>query len=146
MTSFCFVSTSRGSHFMTELLASLAASVEAAGHSVELRLDGETIRPNQSGQHFDVPDVFKKPAKQWRDDQLVDITLSCGGRTVVFPKLHPAFIRAGDWELGIAHPPYSIERFRRTPALEHGAWISYLIFEGEPGVVTFVSQPDPPLK
>jgi hypothetical protein len=115
-----------------------------ASFSVELHLEGEIIKPNQSGQHFDVPDVFKKPSKQWRDDQHVDVSLSCGGQTFVFPKLHPAFIRAGDWELGIAHPPYSMERFSRTSELEHGAWLSYLIFEGEPGVVTFVSQPDPP--
>ncbi len=36
---FCFVSTSRGSHFMTELLGSLAAAVEATGHAAELALD-----------------------------------------------------------------------------------------------------------
>lgn len=112
--------------------------------SVELRFDGELIKPNKAGQHFDVPDVFKKPSEQWRDDQHVDISLSCGGQTFVFPKVHPAFIRGGDWELGIARPLYSIERFSRTPELEHGAWASYLIFEGEPGVVTFVSQPEPP--
>jgi len=115
-----------------------------AAFSVELRFDGEMIKPNQAGQHFDVPDVFKKPSEQWRDDQHVDISLSCGGQTFVFPKVHPAFIRQGDWELGIARPPYSIERFRRTPELEHGAWLSYLIFEGEPGIVISVSQPEPP--
>ncbi|HTA35192.1 MAG TPA: hypothetical protein VK761_00650 [Solirubrobacteraceae bacterium] len=36
---FCFVSTSRGSHFMTELLGALASSVRATGHSAELVLD-----------------------------------------------------------------------------------------------------------
>ncbi len=36
---FCFVSTSRGSYFMTELLAALAAAIEAAGHSAELVFD-----------------------------------------------------------------------------------------------------------
>jgi hypothetical protein len=113
--------------------------------SVELRFDGEVIRPNLAGQHFDIPDVFKKPPKQWRDDQHVDISLSCDGQTLVFPQQHPAFISAGDWELGIARPPYAIERFRRSFALEHGAWLGYLIFEGEPGVVTFAPQPDPPV-
>jgi hypothetical protein len=37
---FCFVSTSRGSYFMTELLAALASATEAAGHGAELVLDG----------------------------------------------------------------------------------------------------------
>jgi hypothetical protein len=55
-------------------------------------------------------------------------------------------VKDGDWELGISRPPYSIERFRRTPELERGAWLSYLIFQGEPGVITFASQPDPPVE
>jgi hypothetical protein len=57
MTSFCFVSTSRGSHFMTELLASLAASVEAAGHSVELRLD-EFPLPDEDRVYVVIPHEF----------------------------------------------------------------------------------------
>jgi hypothetical protein len=36
---FCFVSTSRGSYFMTELLAALAAATQAAGHVAELTFD-----------------------------------------------------------------------------------------------------------
>ncbi len=36
---FCFVSTTRGSHFMTELLRALASAVEAAGHGAELVFD-----------------------------------------------------------------------------------------------------------
>ena len=36
---FCFVSTTRGSHFMTELMAALAAATEASGHSAELVFD-----------------------------------------------------------------------------------------------------------
>ncbi len=35
----CFVSTTRGSYFMTELLEALAAASEAAGHDVELAFD-----------------------------------------------------------------------------------------------------------
>jgi hypothetical protein len=35
----CFVSTRRGSHFMTELLSAIAAAVSAAGQSVELVFD-----------------------------------------------------------------------------------------------------------
>jgi hypothetical protein len=37
---FCFVSTRRGSYFMTELMAALAAAVEAGGDSAEVVLDG----------------------------------------------------------------------------------------------------------
>jgi CTP:molybdopterin cytidylyltransferase MocA len=36
---FCFVSTRRGSHFMTELLAAISAATAAAGHLVELVFD-----------------------------------------------------------------------------------------------------------
>jgi hypothetical protein len=36
---FCFVSTRRGSQFMTELLAAISAATAAAGHSAELVLD-----------------------------------------------------------------------------------------------------------
>jgi hypothetical protein len=37
--NFCFVTTRRGSHFMTELLAALAAATEATGHRAELVFD-----------------------------------------------------------------------------------------------------------
>jgi hypothetical protein len=36
---FCFVSTRRGSHFMTELLAAIADATAACGHAAELVLD-----------------------------------------------------------------------------------------------------------
>jgi hypothetical protein len=36
---FCFVSTSRGSHFMTELLNAVAAATTAVGHEVEFAFD-----------------------------------------------------------------------------------------------------------
>ena len=36
---FCFVSTSRGSHFMTELLVAISAATAEAGHQVELVFD-----------------------------------------------------------------------------------------------------------
>jgi len=110
---------------------------------VELRLDGKAISPQRSGEGFYVPEVFKK-TKRWSDDQRVDITLSCDEHTFAFPQRYPAFVRANDWELGIARPLYAIERFRRTLDLERGTWLAYLIFEGEPGVVTFAPQSDPP--
>ena len=36
---FCFVSTRRGSHFMTELLSAISAAMAADGHTVELVFD-----------------------------------------------------------------------------------------------------------
>ncbi len=36
---FCFVSTRRGSHFMTELLSAISAATAGAGHTVELVFD-----------------------------------------------------------------------------------------------------------
>jgi hypothetical protein len=111
---------------------------------VDLRLDGKIIKPKLTDQTFDVPDVFKKHS-QWPDNQYVDISLSCGEYSFSFPGRHPAFVRAGEWELGIARPLYAIERFSRTEELEQGGWLAYLIFEGEPGVVTFAPQPDAPV-
>jgi hypothetical protein len=42
----CFVSTRRGSHFMTELLAAMSDAMTAQGHSTELALDEFPQRPN----------------------------------------------------------------------------------------------------
>jgi hypothetical protein len=55
---FCFVSTSRGSYFMTELLAALAAATEAAGHSAELVLD-EFPPPADDLRYVVVPHEFE---------------------------------------------------------------------------------------
>lgn len=52
-------------------------------------------------------------------------------------------VQRANANLGHRQSSHSIERFRRTPELERGAWLSYLLFQGEPGVITFVSQPDP---
>lgn len=112
--------------------------------SIELRFDGKVIKPNHADQNFDVPDLFKKLPKQWRDDQRVDISLSCGGHTLAFPNQHPAFLRERNWQLGIAYPPYAVQEYGYTHEFDRGAWLGYLIFEGEPGVVTFSSQPEPP--
>lgn len=57
---FCFVSTRRGSRFMTELLVALSDACAEAGHRVELAfdafpsLDSEPLIP---GEHFLVADV-----------------------------------------------------------------------------------------
>jgi hypothetical protein len=110
------------------------------GFQVELRLNGESIKPEQTGQRFEIPDVFKGPASKWKDDQRVDIGLTCSGHTLVFPNQQPAFVRDGDWQLGIAQPLYALKEYGYTHEFDHGAWLGYLIFEGEPGVVTFSPQ------
>jgi hypothetical protein len=46
--------------------------------------------------------------------------------------------------LGIAHPLYAVKEYGYTHEFDHGAMLGYLIFEGEPPVVTFSSQPNPP--
>jgi hypothetical protein len=55
---FCFVSTSRGSYFMTELLATLAVAVEAEGHSTELVLDEFPQSPRADDIYVVVPHEF----------------------------------------------------------------------------------------
>ena len=118
--------------------------VHCDGFQVELRFNGESIKPKLTGQRFEIPDAFKGPASKWNDGQHVDISLTCGGRTLAFPNQHPAFVREGDWQLGIAQPLYALKEYGYTHEFDRGAWLGYLIFEGEPGVVTFSSQPDPP--
>jgi len=111
---------------------------------VKLGFNGETFDPKSNGQRFEIPEVFRRPPNKWKDDQRVEIGLTCGGHTLVFPNQHPAFLREGDWQLGIAHPLYAVKEYGYTHEFDRGAWLGYLIFEGEPGVVTFSSQPDPP--
>jgi hypothetical protein len=120
------------------------APTHCDGLQVELRLNGESIKPKLTGQRFEIPDAFKGPASKWNDGQRVDISLTCDGHTLAFPNQHPAFVREGDWQLGIAQPLYALKEYGYTHEFDRGAWLGYLIFEGEPGVVTFSSQPDPP--
>ncbi len=115
------------------------------GFAVNLRLDSQSLKPELSGQAFEIPAVFKKATSEWRDGQYVDISLTCNGYTFIFPNQHPAFVRQGDWHLGVAHPLYALSEYGYTHEFDRGAWLAYLIFEGEPGVVTFSSQPDPPV-
>lgn len=128
---------------------SLSFSIDGAhaqcnGFQVALRFNGESIKPKQSGQRFEVPNVFDRPVNKWKDDQRVDISLTCNEHTLVFPNQHPAFMRKGAWTLGIAHPLYAVREYGYTHEFDRGAWLGYLIFEGEPGVVTFSPQANPP--
>lgn len=114
------------------------------GFKVEIRLNGESMKPRQTGRRFEVPGVFKRPAREWSNGQRVDISLTCSGHTFVFPSQHPAFVQEGDWQLGIARPLYALKEYGYTHELDRGKWLAYLIFEGEPGVITFSAQPNPP--
>lgn len=114
------------------------------GFQARLDFQGKAITPTQNEKGFEVPEMFKRPADKWKEDQRVDISLTCDGHTLVFPGQHPAFLQGGDWQLGIAHPLYAVKEYGYTHEFDHGAWLGYLIFEGEPGVVTFSSQPNPP--
>ncbi len=44
---FCFVSTRRGSYFMTELLSAISSAIAAAGHTSELVFDAFPERPDE---------------------------------------------------------------------------------------------------
>ena len=114
---------------------------------VELRLADSTIVPDRTDDGFAVPAAFKKEASAWTSDDKVDVSVGCGQYTLSFPKLHPTWVSPGRWELGIAYPPYAIERFKGTGALEQGAWLSYLVSECngcDPGLVVTTSHADPP--
>lgn len=111
---------------------------------VQLRLGGRSIVPKRSGQGFTVPAVFNKKALP---DDTVDASVSCGEYALRFPKLHRTWVRPGSWEIGVAYPPYWMDRFGGTTAVEQGAWLSYLEFECnecDPAVFTTISHPTPP--
>lgn len=55
---FCFVSTSRGSYFMTELLAAIASATETTGSSVELVFD-RFPRDRDDGTYVAIPHEFE---------------------------------------------------------------------------------------
>jgi hypothetical protein len=120
----------------------------ACGDSkIELRLDGRTVVPKRTDHGFAVPVVFNKKPSEWSPDKKVYVTVSCGEYTLNFPKVEPGWVRSGQWEFGIAYPPYWIERFGYLSAIEQGTWLSYLEFncdECDPGVFTTISHPTPP--
>jgi hypothetical protein len=118
---------------------------DCADFQVELRLNGKKITPKHTAQFFLVPAIFKKPAKEWQESERVDISIACNGHSFVFSNQSPAFVESGSsWQLGMANPLYALKTYGYTHEFDRGAWLGYLIFEGEPGVVTFVSEPDPP--
>lgn len=111
---------------------------------ITLRFHGHAIVPELSGHGFVVPAVFKNADQ---DADKVDVGVICGGYSLDFPDLHPSWVSPGDWEFGIAYPPYWFEEFSYTTSIEHGAWISYLLSECnncDPGVYTTISHPTPP--
>lgn len=59
----CFVSTRRGSYFMTELLSAISAACAAAGHATELVLDA--FPPQDDAVYVVIPHEFRA----WGDPQ-----------------------------------------------------------------------------
>ncbi len=113
---------------------------------VQLNLDSVLIVPQLTPSGFIVPAEFNKSPSDWSDDEKVAVRVNCGGFKFRF-LLHPSWVTPGLWEVGIAYPPFWIERFRYTTAIEQGTWISYLMSECDgcdPGVETMVSHPNPP--
>lgn len=121
--------------------------ISCGNPTIKLRLDGRTIVPKRTDRGFVVPVVFNRKLTEWSPDRKADVTVSCGEYTLNFPKIDPFWVRPGQWELGIAYPPYWIERFGYLRAVEQGTWLSYFEFECDgcdPGVFTTISHPTPP--
>ena len=114
---------------------------------VELRLAGRIIAAERTEHGFSAPAAFDKKSSEWSPDEWVEVTVACGGYRLTFPKIPPGWVRPGNWEVGIAFPPYWVEKFGYLKAVENGAWLSYLEFECDgcdPGVFTTVSHSTPP--
>ncbi len=114
---------------------------------VQLLLDGRAIVPKHAGNSFIVPAAFDKKPSEWSPYERAEASVSCGKYELNFPKLDPTWVTAGSWEIGIAYPPYWVERFGWTGATEQGTWLSYLESECngcDPGVFTTISHPTPP--
>jgi hypothetical protein len=115
--------------------------------TVKLRLDGRTIVPMRTDRGFIVPAVFNEKLSDHSPVKSVDVTVSCGEYTLIFPKLEPGWVSAGRWEVGIAYPPYWMKQFGYLEVLEKGTWLSYLESECndcDPGVFMTISHPSPP--
>jgi hypothetical protein len=114
--------------------------------TVELRLDGRAIAAERTGGGFLVPAAFNKKPSEWPSDKTVQVKVICGEYVLNF-NLPPSWVTPGQWEAGIAYPPYWMERFGYLRAVEEGTWLSYLESECDgcdPGVFTTVSHPSPP--
>jgi hypothetical protein len=108
---------------------------------IQLRFDGRRIEPKYIDRGFEIPTAFDKEASEWSAEETLDVRVSCGKYTMTFPKLYPTWVSPGSWEIGIVHPPYWFEQFRYTGAVEHGAWLSYLVR----GIgITSISHQTPP--
>ena len=79
--------------------------------TVELQLDGRAIVAEHTDGGFVVPTAFNKKPSEWPSDKTIQVKVSCGEYALTFPKLPPSWVSPGQWEVGIAYPPYWIERF-----------------------------------
>lgn len=117
--------------------------VPCVGRKVSLRLGNQTINPEPTLNGFVVPRIFAQAyaSEKTRAENNVEVSITCGDDHLSFSGLYPVWVSAGDWEVGISHPPYWFELFSRSPAIEHGTWVSYLESECagcDPGVITSV--------
>jgi len=133
--------------FISVTFAVDGKSVTCDDLKVDLRLDNRHIAPKQTVHGFLIPSEFDKKSSGSLTDKKVDVSVSCGEYRLSFPELNSTWVSSGQWELGIAYPPYWIERFGWTNAVEQGTWLSYLSFECDgcdPGVFTTISHQTPP--
>lgn len=139
-------STGGKSRFLSVTFAIDGEKTNCPDLKVALRLHGSEIVPEQSDQGFVVPAVFHDME---HDSSRMDVNVTCGEYSLNFPDISPSWVSPGHWEFGVAYPPYWIERFGWTTAIERGTWVSYLESECngcDPGVFTTVSHPVPPEK
>lgn len=109
------------------------------GLTVELQLDGKTIRPSYVDGGFVVPDEFKKlKALGLGTRRKTNVTVTCNGHALEFPGVYASWVSAGRWTVGIDYPPFV--HFTHHGMVEKGAWVSYLGFDG---IELWIAHPDP---
>ena len=123
--------------------------VSCSNKGVELSVGERQFVPTLTSTGFIVPREFDDfyASETTRRQNNVSVVVTCNEYRLKFSGLYPARVKPGDWEVGIAYPPYWTERFRWDTELEKGTWVSYLQSECigcDPGLITLISHPDPP--
>ena len=114
---------------------------------VELRFDGRTIKRTYKNGEFTIPAEIEevKASGKPAEENTVGLAVECAGHKLRFPHVNVHWLGAGYWKIGVDYPPF-LDEFRRTRAIERGAWISYLQFEprGYHGFEMVLEHPKPP--
>jgi len=114
---------------------------------IAFRIEGQRIVPRRTHQGFVVPAILHEQTSDSTVDRKLDVNVVCNEYRLEFDDVPAAWVNPGRWEVGIAYPPYWIERFGWTTAIEEGTWVSYLESECngcDPGVFTTRSHLTPP--